>query len=493
MNLNELLRSAGLPEFESESPAIDFVTCDSRSVRPNSLFVVLAGSQVNGARYVQDALDNGAVALATSRPILHQTSIPTITLVDPRADYAKLCAAFYDHPALGLDVIGVTGTNGKTTSTFMIEEILKTANRRVGLIGTIHSQIGSRTETATMTTPGAEDLQRLLREMNDEGLDSVALEVSSHALDQDRLCGCPLQVAAFTSMARDHLDYHQDVAAYHAAKRRLLEYLSPGGWAVLNADAPECQLLETLVPEGCQTLRYSLSGNEAEVSAQILAMDLRGMTLEISIAGETATCATKIVGVHNAANILLASAVAWGLGTSLTDIVRGIESLNHVEGRFEVLELACDFDVLVDYAHAPDAFENMLGTLRALTGGELHVVFGCGGDRDSGKRPLMGRIAEIMADTIMLTDDNPRSENPDKIAMDIKSGMKQPERVSYVANRREAILHVLDNARAHDVVLLAGKGHEDCQVSAGEVYSHSDRLVAEEWSAWRSGKQGRAP
>ncbi len=493
MNLDELLQMASMPELCGETPVVESVTCDSRRVIADSLFVVIEGRSLDGGEFVADAISKGACAIAAKRRPREMGGLSFVKIDNPRKDYARLCAAHAGFPMAELDVIGVTGTNGKTTSTMMIEQMLKSAGRLPGLIGTIGNHVGVRQEEAKMTTPSPEDLYPLLREMRESGLDSVALEVSSHALDQDRLHGKGLTVAAFTTMARDHLDYHQTVEAYHQTKSRLLEHLCSGGSAVLNADAPECEKLQALVPIGCKALRYSLSGKPAEVRGEIISMDLTGMKMKIRVADESICCTTRIVGAHNAANILLACASVHALGVPLSAVAQGVEALAHIEGRFEVLDLNVDFDVLIDYAHSPDAFESTLGTLRALTRGRLLVLFGCGGAKDKGKRPEMGRIAEYLSDMVFLTDDNPRQENPDKIVMDIKAGMDEPQCVTYLPDRREAILHVLEVAQSGDVVLLAGKGHEKCQVIGEQIVAHSDRAVVDDWIAWRDGKQGKAP
>lgn len=493
MKLDELLRQAGLGVFEGEIPSIASVTCDSRRVLAGSLFVVINGRSACGSDFVADALDRGAVAIAAEERPEGTQSLPFVRLDDARRGYAALCAAHAGKPAEQLQLVGVTGTNGKTTSTMMIEQMLRHAGREPALIGTVKNVIAGRESAAAMTTPSAEDLHHFLARHVNGGGDCAALEVSSHALDQDRLHGIGLKVAAFTNMARDHLDYHEDVESYHATKRRLLEHLAPGGTAVINADAPEYEAVLASVPEGVRVLRYSLTGREVEVSARIEAMTLRGMELAITIEGRSLCASTRIVGAHNALNILVAVSCAHALGVADDAIVAAIDGLDQIDGRFEVLETNAGFDVLVDYAHSPDAFESMLGCLRALTAGRLRVLFGCGGDRDRGKRPEMGKIAEFLADHIVLTDDNPRSENPDKIAMEIKAGMQDPDKVTYIADRREAILHLLESAEAHDVLLLAGKGHERVQVMKDKEYPHVDREIVADWAAWKDGREGTAP
>ncbi len=494
MPLNELLRRAGLAGIEGGTVSVSSVTSDSRRVKRGALFVALASTPVEAARHMDEARRRGAAAVACASDRVVPEGMPWIVLDHPRRDYGLLCAAVHGHPAGFLKIVGVTGTNGKTTSTMMVSSILNQTGLSCGLIGTVRNELGGLKEAATMTTPVAEDLQGMMAEMKNRSLQALALEVSSHGLDQERLAGTELAVAAFTNMARDHLDYHQTLEAYHRSKRRLLEYLAPDGTVILNGDAPEYPVIESLVPAGHRMLRYSLGDCQAaEVKGSILDMTLEGMELEINLEGQVLRCRTPIIGAHNAANILLAVAACHSLGVAGEDLVCGIDSLQQVEGRFEVLDVSAGFRVIVDYAHSPDAFETMLATLRALTPGRLHVLFGCGGERDQGKRAEMGRIASCLADHVMLTDDNPRGENPDRIVMDIKSGMDMGHSVPYIPDRREAILHVLDQAQDHDVVLLAGKGHEKEQILGDRVVEHVDREVVQDWAAFRDGRKGKAP
>ena len=489
--LDELLVRASLSPVGHEL-GIRSVVGDSRRVTPGALFVALPGATSDGLGFIDAAIADGAAAIAGPAGAPVVTRVPYVALSAPHRDFSRLSAAFHEFPAEAVDVVGVTGTNGKTTVSMLVRQLLEAVGTRCGLIGTIRNETGRRTETARMTTPPVDVLQELLGEMRDEGMGAAALEVSSHALDQERIASIPLAVAAVTRVTRDHLDYHGSLERYRETKLRILDHLRPGGHAILNADASDLETWVAAVPDGAKTVLYSFEGR-GTINGTIEEMTLRGMSLTVSTEDGALSCATSLIGPHNAENVLLAIAIARALGIDSQEIVAAVENLTAPPGRLESVPGTGGIEVLIDYAHSPDAFERVLGILRGLAAGRLVVLFGCGGDRDAGKRAEMGRIAELLADRVLLTDDNPRTESPERIVRDIRSGMRDPERAGYVPDRREAILAALDEAEEGDLVLLAGKGHEDYQIDGRRRLHHSDREVVEDWTAWRDGTRGKAP
>ncbi|MCB9831917.1 MAG: UDP-N-acetylmuramoyl-L-alanyl-D-glutamate--2,6-diaminopimelate ligase [Planctomycetes bacterium] len=488
-NLRDLLRALDLDLENLPDLQITGVVRDSRKVRGGELYCLLGDDPDARARHLAEARRHGAVAVAAAGELA--TDLPRLQLARPRADSARLIAACHGFPARALDLVGITGTNGKTTTSMMVESILAASGRPFGLVGTVRTRTGRRDLASSMTTPDPEEMQALLAEMRDAGLAGAALEISSHALDQERCAGLELAVAAFSRMTRDHLDYHGDVAAYHAAKLKLLDLLRPGGVVVVNADAPEWERIVAAHPRGSRVLSYALRA-QADLVGRILDMKLDGMELEVREGDEVARGRLALIGAWNAENALAAVAAARGLGLGLAEAVAGLEAVRRVPGRLEHRRVE-DLDLVIDYAHSPDAFERVMATLRGLARHRLVVVFGCGGDRDRGKRPEMGRIAELLAHKVILTDDNPRSENPAAIVMQIRAGMKEGDRALYVADRREAILCALDEAEPGDLVLLAGKGHEDYQIIGDRRLHHEDAQVVTDWLDWRAGRRSQAP
>ncbi len=488
-DLNELAQAIGLDATLPEGLRVTGIVRDSREVAPGRLFCALAADEALRLVHVAEAERRGAAAVAAAAGT--PTKLPLLVLDRPRLQAGRLVAAFHGDPSRALDLVGVTGTNGKTTVTMFVETILRESGRDFGLVGTVRTRTGRREFPSKMTTPDPEVLQELLAEMRDAGLEGAALEISSHALDQDRCAGIEFAAAVFTRMTRDHLDYHGEVESYHAAKLRLLELLRPGGVVVLNADAPEAGKIAAACPEGARICRYSLQG-PADLRGRIVEMKLDGMDLEFREGDRVVRGRLRPIGAWNAENALAAVAAARGLGLDLETAVAGLAAVQAVPGRFEHREVE-GIDVVIDYAHSPDAFERVIGTLHGLAKHRLVVVFGCGGDRDRGKRSEMGRLAELLADRVILTDDNPRSENPAAIVMQIRAGMEEGDRALYVPDRREAILCALDEAERGDLVLLAGKGHEDYQIVGRDRFHHEDRLVVRDWADWKAGRRGRAP
>lgn len=454
------------------------VTCDSRQVQPGTLFVAVPGTRQDGAAFVDEAIRRGAVAIVAEKPV-PSCPVPVLVVPEARAALADLAARFHGHPTARLNVVGVTGTNGKTTTTFLVRSILEAAGQKAGLLGTIQHAIGSRVLPSDNTTPGSDTLQRHFAEMVRAGCGAAAMEVSSHALDQGRVRGVRFAAAIFTNLTRDHLDYHPTFEHYRDAKGKLFEMLSPKSVAALNADDPVSELYAARTP--ARVLTYALQ-RPADVTAAVELVTFHGTRLVLRAGGEEVRVHTRLLGTHNVYNILGAAAAAWGMGYDLEVIKAGVENLVAVPGRLEPVDAGQDFAVLVDYAHTDDALRNVLGCLRPLVRGRLIVVFGCGGDRDRGKRPKMGRVAAELADQVILTSDNPRSESPTAILSDILAGVPERERrkVLLEPDRRDAIKMAVSLARKDDAVLIAGKGHETVQIFRDRTAGFDDRLVARE-------------
>ena len=456
---------------------IDQLANDSRKVGPNALFVAIKGGLADGHLFIDKAVQNGAIAIVCEAiPADASTRFPGIAfirVIDARAALAEMAALFYDNPAQSLEMIGVTGTNGKTTTAYLVFDLLTRLGRKVGLLSTVEYRIGSRVEPASHTTPDVLDTNRMLREMVDAGCSVCVMEVSSHALEQERVRGISYKVAVFTNLSQDHLDYHKTMQAYLAAKKRLFDGLDAEASAIFNLD--DDAGLEMVRDCRATLLSYGIE-QRALIEGRLFSNELEG--LELSVDGQTQRF--KLVGRFNAYNLLASYGTALALGYDKHEILATLAQVNPVPGRFEILLLSRHRYVIVDYAHTPDALKNVLLTILKTrpAGSVLWCVFGCGGDRDAGKRPLMGQIAEAYADRVIVTSDNPRTESPEAILEDIKEGMEHPEKAFWIANRKEAILYAASSASEGDVVLIAGKGHEDYQVIGTERIHFDDREEA---------------
>lgn len=442
----------------------------SAEVRPGDLFACIPGARADGHDFAAEAVQRGAVALLVERFL--PLGVTQVRVDRVRDALGPISAAFHGHPSRRLRMVGVTGTNGKTTTTFLLASIFRAHGWRSGVVGTTGVWIGERPTPFPRTTPEAPDLQRLLAEMVEEGVQAVAMEVSSHGLDQRRVDGTRFEVAVFTNLSQDHLDYHPTMEAYFAAKARLFTpALSER--AVVNHDSPEGRRLED---GDLPTVTYGL-GPGADVRAE----DVRATSEGISFRVGALQIRSRLRGAFNVENCLAAVATARVLGIDDAAIARGIEALEVVPGRVEAVEAGQPFLVLVDYAHTPDGLENVLRAARPLADGRLIVVFGCGGDRDRGKRPLMGRVATSLADLAIVTSDNPRSEDPLAIIAEIEAGAREGGgRYEIEPDRREAIARAVRVAAPGDVVVIAGKGHETYQELADRTIPFDDRVVARE-------------
>jgi UDP-N-acetylmuramoyl-L-alanyl-D-glutamate--2,6-diaminopimelate ligase len=441
----------------------------------NSVFAIIRGSRQNGAGYIADALSRGATALLTDRP-QPGVHVPQCIVPDVRRAYAELCAALAAHPSRHLALAGVTGTNGKTTTTWLIRALLRAAGHQAGLLGTIEYHDGVNSLPARLTTPDPATLNEWLGAMVEQRTTCAALEVSSHALDQKRLAGNLLDAAVLTNITHDHLDYHGSFEHYRAAKQKIFNLLKPTGWAIVNLDDAGSHSCLPAAPRQCLT--YSL-GEPADFRGELLDITPAGTHFRVSAPGWTRDFRTTLVGHYNISNCLAAIAVAHTLQLDLDAVQRGLAHFRGVPGRCERIEAGQPFPVYVDYAHTPDGLRNCLAALRPLVPGRLICVFGAGGDRDQAKRPLMGRAVADGADLPVLTSDNPRSEDPQEIIGQIAAGMTGSHRRPFIEpDRRQAIRWALQHAGPNDLVLIAGKGHETEQIIGTERRHFDDREVA---------------
>ncbi len=514
-------------------PDILSVTHDSRAAKAGSLFAAFPGLKSDGRLFVADAVSRGAVAALGLAPAPDATAVPYLEVENPRRSAGLVASRLAGRPSERLAMAGVTGTSGKTTTTYLLDGILALRHPKRGFFGTIVYRGGGSAIPAPHTTPEATELQPMLAALVAEGGTAAILECSSHALVLERLAGCSFDVAIFLNLSRDHLDFHGDMDDYFEAKSRLFSMLKPEGKAVVNlGDAYGRKLASRLVAKGTvgfllegeegteQTRPAALAGavalaaaaaGETSLFATVLGratLGLDGTRLEIEVktpfpfeektnvtqtplkrertaeSGALLTIDSPLLGRSNAENLLAAAAAGVALGLSPAEIKAGLESVTSVPGRLERIENTCGFTVLVDYAHKPAALEGVLKTVRPIAaagGGRLIAVFGCGGDRDKGKRPEMGRIAALLADEVVVTSDNPRSEEPEAILRDVRAGVEAAGKTAhYVTDRRAAIAAAFALARVGDVVLVAGKGHETSQIAGGLELPFDDRLVAKE-------------
>lgn len=469
MLLSELLCGIKTDTIYTDCDITDIQT-DSRRVMPGTLYVCLRGSRTDGHRFAREAEEKGAAAVICERDA---GAANPIYVADSREAYALLCRNFYQNPEEGLTLTAVTGTNGKTSVATIIHRLLKKAGTNAGLVSTIRAEYGESAETLERTTPDSRRLHALFRKMKDSGVSMVSMEASSHALDQKRLYGLRFAVAVFTNLTRDHLDYHKDMEAYFKAKQTLF---SMADFAVINIDDPYGQRLfrELHIPAA----RCSIKDPEAEYYAANIQCDAAGVQFDLHHNGIVSRVCFGIPGLYSVHNALAAIAACRQLGLSLDRILAGLREVGVIRGRNERIGQAKSFSVICDYAHTPDGLENLLKTTRGYVKGRILLVFGCGGDRDREKRPLMGRVAAQYADLLILTSDNPRTERPNSILADILAGIPREKEPVVIPERKDAVRYALLTAQPNDVVLLAGKGHEEYQVLGDKkIYFDERRLV----------------
>ena len=506
MRVREFLALQEVDQSEGDlEQEVTGLTYDSRKAAAGKVFFAVPGETVDGHDYVGEAAERGAAAVVVSRPGSWPQTRALVRVKNVRSAMGLWAACFYRRPSRNIRLIGVTGTNGKTTLTYLIESMLQAANLEPGVIGTINYRYRGREVPSHHTTPESLDLEELLSEMVCSGVQSVAMEVSSHALAQERVRGLEFDVGVFTNLSRDHLDYHRDMDDYFAAKSRLFNDYLPASAkqdkaaVIYGDDARGEQLIAACRAQGLPVWSYG-EGSDCDVRPVQVMTDVGGVYGEIQAKQRRVKVASPLVGSVNLQNILGAVGVGCALGLTDDSIARGIARLHKVPGRLEKIDNARGFTVLVDYAHTPDALEKALQVVRRLSSKKLIVVFGCGGDRDRGKRPLMGEIAARLSDIAVLTSDNPRTENPAAIIDDVEAGVRQAgiaklpassaltdsigteTRTGYYIepDRRSAIRLALALASAGDTVLIAGKGHEDYQILGTTKIHFDDREVARE-------------
>lgn len=473
----------------AENPEIESIEMDSRQVSTGSLFVCIGGFTVDGHDFAKQAAAAGAAAIIAERPL--EVDVPVVLVKDSARALAALADFFYGQPTQHLHLIGITGTNGKTTTSHIVNEILREHGRMTGLIGTINIKIGDETFDVKNTTPDALTLQKTFRRMLDKGVTAAVMEVSSHALHLGRVHGCEYDVAVFTNLTQDHLDYHKTMDEYKRAKGLLFAQLGNSyqhdrvKYAVLNNDDEASK--DYIMSTQATVITYGID-IKSDISATDMEMTGAGTSFMLVTPFDSVKVTMKLAGRFNVYNVLAATAACLVSGVPLETIVRVIERTQGVSGRFELVDAGQDFAVIVDYSHTPDSLENALQTIRQFATGKVYCVVGCGGDRDRTKRPEMARIAVQYADYPIFTSDNPRTEDPLAILDEMATGVtgKQYE---ILPDRKEAITRAVSAAQQGDVVLIAGKGHETYQIIGTTVIDFDDRLVAKEAMKHRSSTQ----
>ena len=484
MQLGELLEGVtlrnGTPRSAAAGMEIASVAYDSRTVAPGALFVAIRGEHADGNRFVGDALAGGAAAIVSeyARPRDVPGSVEWIRVDEPRRALALIAANFFGHPTRALELVGITGTNGKTTTSFLMDSILRAAGHSTGLFGTILCRTPKTETPAKLTTPESLELQKFFAQVRREGGTHVTMEASSHALALDRVWGCRFSAAIFTNLTRDHLDFHKTMEAYGAAKRRLFEGTGAGkpGAGAVNRDDAAADLFTGLAE---RTLTYGL-GPGADVTTKRFSLAFSGLEFTAQTPEGEIKVASPLVGKINVYNILGALAAAIGMGVPHEAIERGLRECKRVPGRFERVDCGQPFLVIVDYAHTDDALRNLLLTARELNkSGRIITLFGCGGERDRTKRPLMGEAAGVLSDLVVLSSDNPRGEDPLNIINDALVGLQRtPCEYIIEPERQRAVALAIERARPGDIVLLAGKGHETYQVLRDKTIDYDDREEA---------------
>ncbi|MDL2234543.1 UDP-N-acetylmuramoyl-L-alanyl-D-glutamate--2,6-diaminopimelate ligase [Christensenellaceae bacterium OttesenSCG-928-L17] len=467
--LLSLLTQATACRYQGGDVEIEKIEYDSRHVAPGSLFCCVVGTFSDGHEFAVEAVARGAVALVVEKKL--KIDVPQVVVKNTRIAMAEMAAAFYGHPERELTLVGITGTNGKTTTTYMVKAIADRAGYQTGLIGTIRNMVGEKIIDTERTTPESVDLFRLLRQMRDAGVDLAVMEVSSHSLDQHRVHGLEFEVGEFTNLTQDHLDYHKTFENYIAAKKKLF---AQSKHAVVNADDPYTK--EMLDGFDIPVTTFGIREN-ADIYATDIDITTRGVLFDMGFPGGVTRINIPIPGLFSVFNAMGAVGVALALRISMEHIKMGLEDMQSVSGRLEPLQTGdLGFSVFVDYAHTPDALENVLKTVRGFAKGKIITVFGCGGDRDRAKRPIMGEVAGRFSDKLVVTSDNPRTEDPFAILEAIEEGVKKSG-CSYtiIEQRRDAIRYALHYAKPDDVILIAGKGHENYQEINGVKHHFDDK------------------
>ncbi|GKU82378.1 UDP-N-acetylmuramoyl-L-alanyl-D-glutamate--2,6-diaminopimelate ligase [Niallia sp. NCCP-28] len=482
MQLKKLIESLQpYTVYDGEDIEIVSIENDNRKVTKGSLFICIKGFTVDGHQFAKQAYEAGAAAILAEKPL--DFPIPVIVVKDTKKASSILADAFYEHPTKKLQLIGITGTNGKTTTSHLIEAILKEANQKTGIIGTMYTKINDEIQETKNTTPEPVTLQKIFYEMVEKEVETAVMEVSSHALVEGRVHGCDYDVAVFTNLSQDHLDFHGTMEEYKRAKGLLFTRLGntfsqeKPKYAILNSDDPvSCEYEQQTA---ALVLTYGIDNEEADIRAKNIQIHALGTTFELETPFGEFPVSIKMIGKFNVYNVLASIAAGIAIRIPVSIIIKAIEKVEGVAGRFEAVYNGQNFAVIVDYSHTPDSLENALKTVKEFAKNDIYVIVGCGGDRDKTKRPLMAKIACEHATHAIFTSDNPRSEDPAQILKDMEEGVRG-EKYILIEDRKEAIFYAVEQAKEGDVILIAGKGHETYQLIGSKVLDFDDRLVAKE-------------
>jgi len=474
-SLDSCRLSSHLEDFE-----VGGVSCNSNEVCDNFIFVAIKGTHTDGHEFIQEAIDGGAKAVivqSTEYRVQSRQKVSFIGVKDTRKALANLAAEFYGNPSSKIKVVGVTGTNGKTTITYLIEALLKEAGFAPAVIGTVNYRFKDKIIPCKNTTPGPVELQSLLADMVKGNISHAITEVSSHALSQERTGAIDFHSAIFTNLTQDHLDYHKTLEDYFQAKAKLFKELNQGSFAVINNDDKYCRRLKELI-QGPEIITYAID-NEADITVKDIKFAISHTEFILRAIKKEMNFKTRLIGRHNIYNVLASFAWAFKEGLDQAVVKSALERFSFIPGRLERINCRRDFSVFVDYAHTEGALINVIGALRQVSGNKIIVVFGCGGERDKTKRPKMGRAASELADYVIITSDNPRSEDPQKIIENIRKGIRK-NNYCIISDRKDAIERSLSMAGAGDIVLIAGKGHENCQILKDKTIHFDDREAVKE-------------
>ncbi len=472
MTLSELLTNVDILESQGNIDVkISGIAFNSTEVKPGDVFVCITGFKTDGHAFANDALERGAVAVIAEKKI-EDTAATTVIVKNTRLALAYAAAEFYGHPYRKFRLIGVTGTNGKTTTTYLVKSVLESCGQKVGLIGTNQNMIGDAVIPSHHTTPDSLELMRLFAQMAEEKVDAVVMEVSSHSLALDRVASCEFDIGAFTNITQDHLDFHETMDNYILAKAELFKKCHTG---LLNVDDPSwTKLKEASI---CNIVTYGIN-NPCDIMAKNIDYKANGVKFDLIYGDKSQRISLPIPGGFSVYNAMTAAGICLAAGLSLEEIANGLKVAKGVKGRIEVVETGTDYTVIIDYAHTPDGLLNILNAIRGFAKGRIVTLFGCGGDRDKTKRPQMGKIAGELSDFCVVTSDNPRSEEPKAIIDDILAGIKDTGcKYTAIENRFEAIEFALDNAEKDDIILLAGKGHEPYQILKDRTIVFDEREI----------------
>lgn len=478
MLLKKIVQSIEKEEIIGEvNIEINSVIYDSSEVEPSSLFVCIEGFNTDGHIFIDNAIEKGAVAIVVDR-VVEEKNITVIQVKDTRKALAQIADVFYDYPTKKIELIGITGTNGKTSTTYMIKNILAENDRKVGLVGTISNWIGNKEYDAVRTTPESVDLQSIFHDMIKENVDSCVMEVSSHSLSLSRVDNCRFKIGIFTNLSRDHLDFHESMDKYREAKKEL--FYKTTLCNIINADDLHGQkILKEISKLNTPVITYGINNKDADIKAENISMTIKDVSFTLVTPKYEEKINIGIPGLFTVYNAIGACSAAYALNIDTSIVKRGLSGLPGVPGRFEIVREINEFTVIVDYAHTPDALENILNSAKKFKENRIITVMGCGGDRDKSKRPIMGEICGNLSDISIITSDNPRTENPKSIIKMIKEGIDKTDgEYLIVEDRKEAIRAALKLAEKNDIIIIAGKGHEKVQEIGDKTYPFDDKKVA---------------